>query len=576
MTHQNRKIKSFVRHRIVFVSILCLFGLCVWAVQATPQKKKRAQKEDERVYLEHSDELKRDVFGPNPDAQILKGNVKLKHKGGVLTCDSAYLYQEANSVRAFGNVFFQQGDTLSLKGERGFYDGATQILEVRKNVVLKHRKQTLYTDSLNYDRLYKNAYFFDGGRLVDGKDQLVADWGEYNTESRKAVFYYDVKLKSGKNTVNTDTLYYDTGKSLAHFRGPTKILNNGDVIETKDGYFDTKKDKVDLFSRSTVTSKDKVITGDTLYRDKNTGIGRGFGNVVYVDKAQQNELHADVFFYNEKTGKGFATKRALLKDYSQGDTLFVHADSLRLETFHIDTDSAYRKVHGYRHVQAYRSDVQGICDSLVVNGKDSCMTMYYDPVLWNNNRQILGEQIQVYMNDSTIRKAKVIGQALSVEQLDDAKSYNQVSSTVMDAFFTDGALRRLVCTGNVRIIFYPIDDKDSSKIGLNYTETDTMRMYISSERQLERIWMPKAQGTLYPMTQIPADKLQLPSFVWLDDLRPKRKEDIFVWKGKSESQKLKIIERHSAPLQTFSAASAPAVSPSRNEQKAETSEKKSP
>ena len=282
--------------------------------------------------------------------------------------------------------------------------------------------------------------------------------------------------------------------------------------------------------------------------------------MIYVDKAQQNELHADVFFYNEKTGKGFATKRALLKDYSQGDTLFVHADSLRLETFHIDTDSAYRKVHGYRHVQAYRSDVQGICDSLVVNGKDSCMTMYYDPVLWNNNRQILGEQIQVYMNDSTIRKAKVLGQALSIEQLDDAKSYNQVSSKVMDAYFTDGALRRLVCTGNVRIIFYPIDDTDSSKIGLNYTETDTMRMYISAERQLERIWMPKAQGTIYPMTQIPADKYQLPSFVWLDNLRPKRKEDIFEWKGKSESQKLKIIERHSAPLQTFSAEVPPASS----------------
>ena len=55
-------------------------------------------------------------------------------------------------------------------------------------------------------------------------------------------------------------------------------------------------------------------------------------------------MHADVFVYNEKTGKGFATKKALLKDYSQGDTLFMHADSLKIETMHINTDSAYRKV----------------------------------------------------------------------------------------------------------------------------------------------------------------------------------------------------------------------------------------
>ena len=158
---------------------------------------------------------------------------------------------------------------------------------------------------------------------------------------------------------------------------------------------------------------------------------------------------------------------------------------------HINTDSAYRKVHAFRHVVAYRKDVQAICDSLVANGKDSCLTMYYDPVLWSDNRQVLGEKIYVYMNDSTIRMAKVEGQALSVEQLDDKKNFNQVSSKLMNAYFDEGALRRLVCIDNVRIIFYPINDKDSSMIGLNYIETDTMRMYINKEKKLERIWMPK-------------------------------------------------------------------------------------
>lgn len=552
---KDKELKS-IRHRISTLLVLCLFGLCALFAYNTPQKK-RVIREDQKVYLEHADELKRDIYGPNPDAQILKGNVRLKHNGAILTCDSAYLYQESNSVRAFGRVLFRQGDTLSLKGERGFYDGVTQILEVRKNVVLKHRNQTLYTDSLNYDRMYKNAYFFDGGKLVDGKDQLIADWGEYNTQSRQAVFYFGVKLNSGKSNIETDTLYYDAPKSQAHFKGPTTIVSNGDVVKTQDGYFDTKKDKVELFSRSTITSKEKVITGDTLYRDKKTGIGQGYGNVIYVDKKNKNELHADVFVYNEKTGKGFATKKALLKDYSQGDTLFMHADSLKIETMHINTDSAYRKVHAFRHVVAYRKDVQAICDSLVANGKDSCLTMYYDPVLWSDNRQVLGEKIYVYMNDSTIRMAKVEGQALSVEQLDDKKNFNQVSSKLMNAYFDEGALRRLVCIDNVRIIFYPINDKDSSMIGLNYIETDTMRMYINKEKKLERIWMPKAQGTLFPISQIPTDKLHLPSFAWLDHLRPKSKEDVFKWKGKTDSEKLRVIERQKAPVQRFESENKP-------------------
>jgi len=562
---KDKELKS-IRHRISTLLVLCLFGLCALFAYNTPQKK-RVIREDQKVYLEHADELKRDIYGPNPDAQILKGNVRLKHNGATLTCDSAYLYQESNSVRAFGRVLFRQGDTLSLKGERGFYDGVTQILEVRKNVVLKHRNQTLYTDSLNYDRMYKNAYFFDGGKLVDGKDQLIADWGEYNTQSRQAVFYFGVKLNSGKSNIETDTLYYDAPKSQAHFKGPTTIVSNGDVVKTQDGYFDTKKDKVELFSRSTITSKEKVITGDTLYRDKKTGIGQGYGNVIYVDKKNKNELHADVFVYNEKIGKGFATKKALLKDYSQGDTLFMHADSLKIETMHINTDSAYRKVHAFRHVVAYRKDVQAICDSLVANGKDSCLTMYYDPVLWSDNRQVLGEKIYVYMNDSTIRMAKVEGQALSVEQLDDKKNFNQVSSKLMNAYFDEGALRRLVCIDNVRIIFYPINDKDSSMIGLNYIETDTMRMYINKEKKLERIWMPKAQGTLFPISQIPTDKLHLPSFAWLDHLRPKSKEDVFKWKGKTDSEKLRVIERQKAPVQRFESENKPKETTQQNTNK---------
>jgi hypothetical protein len=78
-------------------------------------------------------------------------------------------------------VKFVQGDTLSLTCERGDYDGQELMMHARHNVVLKHRRQTLYTDSLDYDRLYEYAYFYDGGKLVDGKDQLSSDWGEYNT-----------------------------------------------------------------------------------------------------------------------------------------------------------------------------------------------------------------------------------------------------------------------------------------------------------------------------------------------------------------------------------------------------------
>ena len=537
-------------HRIFFILILCLFGFCLVQAMQAPRKKHKKRPEGERVYLLHADELRYDMFGRNPDAQIVKGKVSFMHQGGHLTCDSAYFYQGTNSVKAFGHVHYRQGDTLSLTCERAEYDGMMQMMHARRNVVLHHRRQTLKTDSLDFDRLYNMANFFDGGTLIDGKDRLVSDWGEYHTETREAKFVFNVKLRSGKDVVTTDTLYYDVPTSTAHMVGPSKIVSGSSVVHTADGYYDTRTDKAKLFGRSTLVDKDKSITGDSLYYVKN-GESTGYGNVVYVDKKNKNTLTCNYLRYNEKTGMGFATKRPVAIDYSQKDTLWMHSDTMRIYTFNINTDSVYRKVHAYPHVRAFRNDMQAICDSLVFNSKDSCMTMYKDPVIWNANRQMLGEEIRAYMADSTIRFAHVIGQALSIEQMPDSVHYNQITSSEMKSYFEKGEMKMTEAIGNVQTVYYMTNDKDSSLVGLNYLETDTMRMYLGAARKLDKIWTNKFTSTMYPITQVPPAKYKLPNFAWFEDLRPKDKNDIFVWRGKSSGTELKSIKRHEAPLQSL-------------------------
>ena len=499
----------------------------------------------------HADQLSYDVYSAVPDAQILRGKVHFTHAGSQLTCDSAYFYQESNSVEAFGHVHFRQGDTLSLTCNYADYNGADQMMHARHNVVLKHRTQTLYTDSLDYDRIYNLAYFFEGGKLVDGKDRLVSDWGAYSTATRQASFYYGVEMYSGKNHITTDTLHYDTRTSVAHVVGPSTITSKGSIIHTSDAYLNSHTDQSQLFGRSTIVDKDKSITGDSLYHNSKTGLNEGFGNVVYIDKENKNELRAQHVFYNEQTGYGYATNRALMLDYSQKDTLWMHADSLKIYTHNIGTDSVYRKVHAFAHVRAYRQDLQAVCDSLVFNSQDSCMTMYRDPIAWNYNRQLLGEVMKIYMNDSTVRKAEIIGQALSVEKVDDKNHYNQVSSTRMNAYFNDGAMRRADAIGSVKTVFYNTDNKDSVLTELNYLETDTMRMYMSPTRQLEKIWASKSVGTMYPITQIPPYKYRLPEFAWFDYVRPTDKDDVFNWRGKKAGSELKAVRRREAPIRSF-------------------------
>ena len=549
-------------HRIQLAVVLCLFGLCV-AQSRKVAKGRHRPKTDERVYLKHADMLRFNQYGEHAGAQILNGNVAFLHKGALLTCDSAYFYQESNSFKAFGHVKMRQGDTLSLTSDYAFYDGDNQMAEARHNVLLRHRETKLYTDSLNYDRLYNIGYFFEGGKMVDRNNVLVSDWGEYDTETRKAVFNYNVNLRNPKFTLTTDTLHYDTRTSLANIVGPSVIRSKESVIHTSDGYYNTNTGRARLYGRSTMSNKGKEITGDSLFYDEKRGISQGYRNVIYKDTQKKNELHCNYLWYNEKNGFAFATENPVMMEYSQKDTLFVHSDTIKVITYHLNTDSVYRTAHCYNKVRAFRNDVQAVCDSLVYNTKDSCMTMYRDPIAWSGDRQLLGEEIQVFMKDSTIDRAHIINQALTAELMPDKDHYQQLSSKEMFAYFTKGQITQTEAIGNVRSIYYPVDDKDSTLMGLVYIETDTMKMFMR-DRQLQKIWTSKTDGTWYPMTQIPPERYKLDGFTWFDYIRPINKDDIYEWRGKKDGTQLKNITRHAAPLQHIEGGELKSVAATEN------------
>jgi lipopolysaccharide assembly outer membrane protein LptD (OstA) len=545
MTNNATPKYRFSGHGIILTMILCLFGLCVAQYSFSARKRAYRKPVDKRVYLIHADVLHYDQFR-NPDAQILNGHVKFIHQGARLTCDSAYFYEASNSFEAFGHVKMFEGDTLSLFSDYAFYDGNEQLARARKNVVLKHRKTTLYTDSLDYDRLYNVGYFFEGGKLLDKGSKLTSDWGEYNTSTRMAAFNFDVRLRNKKFYLTTDTLYYDTRTSLAHAVGPTHIQSGKSNIKTNDGYYNTHTEKARLFGRSTLVDGDRTMVGDSVYYDSKKRVSQAYRNVVYTDKRNKNKITGNYCYYNEKTGFALATNHALAIDYSQKDSLFMHADTFKIFTYHINTDSVYRKIHAYHKVRAYRIDVQAVCDSLVYNTKDSCLSMYKDPIVWNNSQQLLGEVINVYMKDSTINRAQVIGQALSIEQMKDTIHYNQITSREMMAYFRHGDIYESDAIDNVQSVYYPVDDADSSLIGLNYVETPLMKAYMQ-QKKLQKVWASKSTGTIYPLTQIPPEKKFLPNYAWFDYIRPLNKDDIFNWRGKKSGTELKIQKRRPAP-----------------------------
>lgn len=535
MSEKNQRNKSLSRHRVLVVSILCLFAFCLLAQKPQTGTFAKQDGQKSKVYLLHADLLRKDARVP--DAQVVVGNVVFRHDSTYMYCDSAYFYNQMNSFEAFSHVRMEQGDTLFLYGDRLFYDGMSQIAQMRMNVRMENRTTTLLTDSLNYDRVYNLGYFFDGGTLMDEQNVLTSEWGEYSPATKQSVFNYNVKLVNPKFTLTSDTLGYNTATKIANIVGPSDIWSDNNHIYSERGIYNTQTGQADLYDRSVLINEGKQLTGDTLFYDRNLGIGKAFHNMVMTDTVNRNMMTGDYGYYDEKNDYAFATRRAVAIDYSQGDSLFLHADTLMMQTFYQNTDSMYREMKAFHKVRFYRQDVQGVADSLVFSTVDTCLTMYKDPVLWQKNQQLLGEQINIYMNDSTIDWAHVINQALSVEQID-STLYNQVSGKEMKAYFKDKQMRKVEVIGSVRVVYYPMDS-DSTLIGMNVSETSNLDLYLKDQKLERMVMKPKSAGTLYPMTQIPADKKKLANFVWFDYLRPINKEDIFNWRSKKAEDQLK-------------------------------------
>jgi len=538
-----------VYHGSIILVLLCaLFPLDVLSIQSTLNTlmTQNAQQEQERVYLRHADELRYDK-NLNNGAQILRGSVEFEHDGAHLYCDSANFFQLSNSFEAWGHVRMVQGDTLSLTSDYGYYDGNAMQMEAKvfssdKKVVLRNRQTTLYTDTLHFNRIDKVGYYDEGGKLVDKTTTLTSVHGEYHTDTKDAFFNDNVKMVDKSFVLTTDNLEYNTKTTLAHIVGPSDILSGNSHIYSEMGYYNTTTEKADLLNRSKLDNDGRTLTGDSLHYDGKTGQSEAFHNVVFEDVTNKNQLYCNYGFYNDSTGYAMCTDSALVVDYSQRDSLFMHADTIKVFTFNHQTDSVYRVIHAYNKVRAYRIDIQGVCDSLVYHSKDSCITMYKDPIIWNQSQQLIGEEIQVFMKDSVIDRAHVINQAFSIEDLHEKDIYNQLSSKEMFAFFEKGNIHESQAVDNVLVVYYPVDEADSSYVGLVSMETSQLRMFFE-DKKLKRIWSPKSEGVVYPMSQIPPEKRYLNGFVLFDYIRPVSKDDVFEWRPKRAGTEMKTQRR---------------------------------
>ena len=507
-------------------------------------------------------------------------HVVMTQPGNSLHCDSLVYNVESHTANYYGNGRLS-GNGATVTSEQGDYNTKTHAAHFTGHRVVLHSPEyTVTTPSLNYNTQTKKGHVQGKSVIRTAAGEVVhTDNADFDGISHGFTTHGHSTVTSRERDIEGDNMTYDRSTGRGEGHGHVKVVDKqggrtitGDNVKfrTANVYKNGKpRNEVVAFEgdgHSVIVDRpaQRTTKGDYLSYNAQTKEGYGKGHVDYIDHLKKNAFLGDYVHYTEL--HAIAYGHAIVKDFSQsanGDTLFVHADTLKMrgkvvdkpvigafsgDTLRMEKDTV-RTFYGIGNVRAFRSDVQAVCGLLVGFTGDSTMTMYQDPIVWTGQRQLVGDSIRCFMNDSTIREAHVMGNAMSIEQMPDGEHYNQISSKRIYGYFVDGKIRCSEAFGNVLVVFYPVDDKDSSLIGLNYTETDTMRAFMSPDRKLQKIWMPKSSGTLYPMNQIPADKLKLQGFAWYDYIRPLDKHDIFRHASKGDKSQQRQVRISPPPLQ---------------------------
>ncbi|MEN9547471.1 MAG: hypothetical protein RIR12_62 [Bacteroidota bacterium] len=512
--------------------------------------------------------------------QILAGGVKLKQGTTLFQCDSCVINDNENIFEAWGRVYINDADTATITAGHLRYFTQKKIAYLDRGVKLSDGKGSLSTPDLEYNVTTDIGIYKNGGTVVNKKTVLTSKEGYYYAGLREVIFKKKVDLKDPAYSIKTDSLIYNTETQTTRFIAPTIIKDSsGLMIETKEGFYNVATGKAEFGQRATIIEKNGgSIVADNMSRDEKSKMFNASGNVIIKDTANGITITSDKFarndsskitqaqgnvvirnvkdgttiiagnvFRDEEKERTLATLHPLMIVKQDADSIYITADTLftaRLTDLHgiKDTivkqkvkgtkvvssttkDSSNRYFEAYRNVRVFNDSMQAICDSMFYSFKDSTFKLFQKPVLWSQLSQIMGDTVLIYTKNKKADRAKVFENSFLINEAEPGV-YNQVKSSRMDAYFTQGSIDSVRAAGFAECIYF-IQNEDSSYTGINESKCDIMDIYFGKEELHKIVFRSQVAGTIWPIRQKNPNEMRLDNFLWLEKKRPKTKYELY-------------------------------------------------
>ena len=488
------------------------------------QEQDTVQHKKTRIHIEHYDVA---TFSKSMgDMQRLIGNVKMRHDSAYFFCDSAYFFEKTNSFNAFQNVHIIVNDSVEIFSDLLDYDGNTRFAEFFDNVKLMDDSTILLTEYLTYDRNLHLACYPDSATTYRGDKTLISCIGYYRDDLKEFSFFENVVVTSPKYQMFTDTLYYNTNIEKMWFEGPTIIINEENTLDGEHGYYLVDEDIAFLDKRPVMRNETQRMKSDSMYYNRNIGLAKAYDHVDMIDTSYKVVMRGNYVEMWENKGLSFATDSAYAISYDNdnSDSLYIHGDTLFMY-FDKQKEEA-KKLIARRNVRFFKSDMQGKCDTLTYLVADSTIRMRVNPILWAEDSQMTGIDIDIKIKDQAIDWVLQKGNAFIISQ-DTVEGFNQIKGTDITSRFKDGGIHRVNVDGDKAETIYWIRDDDGGLIGIDVSNSETMVIEMENQNISIIKSFKGISETMYPESDLSESSRYLQGFKWHDEARPRDKDDIF-------------------------------------------------
>jgi lipopolysaccharide export system protein LptA len=399
------------------------------------------------------------------DASRLLGNVKLGFGDAVLSCDSAYRFNDG-TFEVFSNVQVMQDGDTELTADYAVLDPSTQSISVTKGVQFRHEDLVLICDELFYDIASKQVSYYQRARIIDGERTLESDLGTYSSIDQMLYAGGNVIIEEGSDFIASDSLALDRDNGTLFLFKRSHLDVGGALINCARGMFGGESEEGWFAGNASIFDESGYLAGDSIEVARQDGVGTAWGNVVVRDSSKA--LTVTGSYANRKDDVelilGDSITPAIAINVEGTDTLILEAKKLRK-----NGDWLY----AIEEVRFDQAEFSGEGDSLSWDLVTDEVWLLGDPKVRSLKEELIGDSVRMLIVDNMPSVLSLLGHARVLSVANDSLK-NEIKGKTLDAQFRDGELFQVDIHGNGNVLYYTVDDPEN--IGENKATCSHIRM----------------------------------------------------------------------------------------------------